>query len=75
MRPKPSHLSFAEAASFPYVALTCWAALRITGTYLDLQDKRVLVLGGSGGIGTFAVQYLRVEGAQVSLSISHMICG
>ena len=63
--PKPSHLSFSEAASFPYAGLTCWSAFKIVGNYLDLENKRVLVLGGSGGVGTFAVQYLRAEGAEV----------
>lgn len=55
---KPKSLSHIEAASIPYVATTTWSALYITGELNENNTafKRVLVHGGSGGIGTFAIQ-------------------
>ncbi|KAG8237212.1 hypothetical protein J437_LFUL016049 [Ladona fulva] len=54
---KPSTLNDVEAASVLYAAVTAWSALKITGD-LCLQSahgKKVLVLGGSGGVGSAAV--------------------
>jgi NADPH:quinone reductase-like Zn-dependent oxidoreductase len=70
VRKKPQNLTFAEAASIPYVALTCWSALKVSGNYFDFHNKRFLVLGGSGGVGTFAVQYLIANGAKVVTTCS-----
>ncbi len=69
---KPENLSFNEAASLPYVALTTWAAL-IRWAALrpqDLEDKKVFVQAGSGGVGTFAIQLLRHWGAKVATTCS-----
>ena len=69
---KPSNLSFKEAASLPYVALTTWAAL-IRWAALrpqDLKNKKVFVQAGSGGVGTFAIQLLRHWGAKVATTCS-----
>jgi len=57
-----------EAGSIPYAAMTAWSALKVTG---DLclstpKGKRVLILGGSGGVGAAAIQLLKAWGAQVS---------
>jgi NADPH:quinone reductase-like Zn-dependent oxidoreductase len=58
---KPVTLSFEEAASVPVAALTALQALRDHG---NLQPgQRVLVNGGSGGVGTFAVQLAKALGA------------
>ncbi|CAG7728132.1 unnamed protein product [Allacma fusca] len=70
VRKKPSNLTFVEAASIPYVGLTCWSALKITGNYLRLENTRFLVLGGSGGVGTFAIQYLLANRAKVLTTCS-----
>jgi NADPH:quinone reductase-like Zn-dependent oxidoreductase len=60
---KPRTLTYAEAAAVPLSALTAWQALFDHG---DLQrSQRVLVHGGAGGVGTFAVQFARWRGAQV----------
>lgn len=57
-----------EAASIPYAAMTAWSALKVTGDLCLSPPKanRVLILGGSGGVGTAAVQLLKAWGAQVS---------
>ena len=69
---KPSNLSFKEAASLPYVALTTWSAL-IRWAALrpqDLENKKVFVQAGSGGVGTYAIQLLSYWGAQVATTCS-----
>lgn len=63
LAPKPETLTHAEAAAVPLSALTAWQALFDHG---DLQPgQRVLVHGGAGGVGTFAVQFARWRGAHV----------
>jgi len=69
---KPSNLTYVQAASIPYVALTSWAAL-VTKARLgpdNSRGKRVLVHGGSGGIGSFAIQLLKAWGAEVTATCS-----
>jgi NADPH:quinone reductase-like Zn-dependent oxidoreductase len=51
---KPTSLSMAEAASVPLVALTAWQAL-VERANLQPGHK-VLIHGGSGGVGTYAIQ-------------------
>ena len=56
---KPSKLSMDEAAAVPYACLAAYAALAHVGKLAEKRkqaDKAVLVLGGSGGVGSFAVQ-------------------
>lgn len=61
--PKPASLTHAQAAAVPLSALTAWQALFDQG---DLAPgQRVLVHGGAGGVGTFAVQLARWRGARV----------
>jgi len=60
---KPKALSFEEAATIPVGATTAWQGLFDHG---DLQaGQRVLILGGAGGVGIFAVQFARWKGAHV----------
>lgn len=61
--PKPKNISHAEAATIPMAALTAWQALQIAR--LQAGDK-VLVIGGSGGVGIFAVQIAKLKGAEVT---------
>ncbi|EDO33855.1 predicted protein [Nematostella vectensis] len=69
---KPVSLSHVEAASLPYVICTVWAGLVSRGGLgpATSAGKRVLVLGGSGGIGTFAIQLLKAWGATVITTCS-----
>jgi NADPH:quinone reductase-like Zn-dependent oxidoreductase len=65
---KPSSLSFVEAAAMPIAASTAWVCLIERGR---LQSgERVLILGGSGGVGQFAVQVAHNVGAYVVTSVS-----
>ncbi|NWS69323.1 RT4I1 protein, partial [Crotophaga sulcirostris] len=70
---KPKSLSHTEAASLPYVGLTAWSAINQVGglNQSNCIGKRVLILGASGGVGTFAVQLLKAWGAHVTAVCSH----
>ncbi|XP_022050555.1 reticulon-4-interacting protein 1 homolog, mitochondrial [Acanthochromis polyacanthus] len=69
---KPKSLSHTEAAAIPYVATTAWSALVNTGGLRkdNCANKRILILGGSGGVGTFAIQMLKAWGAHVTVTCS-----
>lgn len=58
--PVPAGISLAEAASLPEVACTVWSNLFMTADLANLsrpgRRPRLLVHGGSGGIGSFAIQ-------------------
>ncbi|POM80836.1 Alcohol dehydrogenase [Phytophthora palmivora] len=60
---KPANITFEEAASIPYVALTSYQALH---EHADLKaGERVLILGGSTATGMAAIQLARAMGAHV----------
>lgn len=61
---KPANISFQEAAGVPLAALTAWQALTLHGRVQ--ANERVLIIGASGGVGTFAVQLARNLGAEVT---------
>lgn len=54
LAPKPGALSFVEAASVPVVACTAWQMVFDHGQ-ID-ATKRVLIHGGAGNVGAYAVQ-------------------
>ena len=66
--PKPKSISFVEAAGVPVVALTAWQALIDTAKLSAGQT--VLIHGGSGGVGTFAIQIAKARGAKVIATAS-----
>ena len=60
---KPKSLSFTEAAAVPMGALTAWQAL-VDVAQLK-EGQKILIHGGSGGVGSFAVQIAKSRGARV----------
>src|SRR5438094_5991957 len=66
--PKPKSISFVEAAGVPVVALTAWQALIDTAKLSAGQT--VLIHGGSGGVGSFAIQIAKARGAKVIATAS-----
>ncbi len=63
LQPKPSGLSFEEAASLPIGALTAWGA--VIETAMVEAGQHVLVQGAAGGVGNYAVQLARWKEAYV----------
>jgi NADPH:quinone reductase-like Zn-dependent oxidoreductase len=61
---KPPSLSFIEAASLPIAGCTALQALRDLGKLS--KGAKVHILGGSGGVGHFAVQIAKALGAKTS---------
>ena len=64
---KPSGISHAEAASLALVGLT---TLQGFGRARARAGQRILIHAGSGGVGTFAVQYARYLGLEVTSTTS-----
>ena len=65
---KPVSLDHAEAAAVPLAALTAWQGLFDHGQLKPKQ--RVLIHGGAGGVGHFAVQLAKAKGAEVITTVS-----
>src|SRR5918993_3212052 len=62
--PKPSNLSFKQAAAVPVSGVTALHGLRDAG---KLQpEQKVLIIGAAGGVGTYAVQLAKAFGAVVT---------
>ena len=64
---KPSGVSHAQAASLPLVGLTTVQGFGRAGAR---AGQRILIHAGSGGVGTFAVQYARHLGLHVTSTTS-----
>ncbi|MTI30737.1 NADP-dependent oxidoreductase [Xanthovirga aplysinae] len=65
---KPTNISFEEAAGLPLVGLTAMHSLKNLGR-IKAGDK-VFIQAGSGGVGTFAIQYAKSKGAYVATTTS-----
>lgn len=65
--PLPQNLSFAEGATLGIPAMTAWCALFADG---PIVGKTVLVTGGAGAVGLYAVQFAKWGGAQVIATVS-----
>jgi NADPH:quinone reductase-like Zn-dependent oxidoreductase len=61
---KPANLSFEQAATVPLAAMTALQGVRDEGRIQP--GERVLIVGASGGVGTFAVQLAKWLGAHVT---------
>jgi NADPH:quinone reductase-like Zn-dependent oxidoreductase len=61
---KPTNLSFEQAAAVPISGFAALQALRDTGGVQPGQ--RVVIIGASGGVGSFAVQLAKAFGAEVT---------
>src|SRR2546423_11213465 len=66
--PKPGPLDHVQAAAVPLSALTAWQAL-FDHAHLA-AGQTVLIHGGAGGVGVFAVQLAHWAGAQVIATAS-----
>jgi NADPH:quinone reductase-like Zn-dependent oxidoreductase len=66
--PKPSRLSWAEAAALPLAGLTAYRALFGRGRLRG--GETVLVQGAGSGVSTFAIQLAASEGARVLVTSS-----
>jgi NADPH:quinone reductase-like Zn-dependent oxidoreductase len=66
--PKPKSLNFVEASAVPMGALTAWQAL-VDVAKLQ-QGQTILIHGGSGGVGSFAIQIAKARGARVIATAS-----
>jgi NADPH:quinone reductase-like Zn-dependent oxidoreductase len=65
---KPRSLNFVQAAAVPMGALTAWQALVDVA---KLQaGQTILIHGGSGGVGSFAIQIAKARGARVIATAS-----
>lgn len=64
----PTTIPLSDAAALPLVGLTAWACFV---TAADLRPgQRVLILNGSGGVGTTAIQLARALSAEVHVTCS-----
>ncbi|XP_030555041.1 reticulon-4-interacting protein 1 homolog, mitochondrial [Drosophila novamexicana] len=80
LAPAPKELDDGEATSVLYAGLTAWSGLYLTGglggpcgattSEGGGANKRVLVLGGSGSVGSLAIQILKSQRAQVLATCS-----
>lgn len=63
LAPAPANLTAPQAAAAPVSGVTALQAVRKAGVR---AGEKVLVIGASGGVGSFAVQIARAQGAEVS---------
>jgi NADPH:quinone reductase-like Zn-dependent oxidoreductase len=66
---KPKSLDHVAAAAVPLASLTAWQGLFQHGGLK--AGQRVLIHGGSGGVGHFAIQFAKATGAYVITTVSH----
>jgi zinc-binding alcohol dehydrogenase family protein len=65
---KPKKLDFAQAAAIPLTAITAWGAFF---DRLKVQSgRRMLIIGGAGGVGSIGIQLAKIAGLQVIATAS-----
>lgn len=74
---KPKNIEDIEAGTILYAGLTAFSGIFISayptalfGTSNFARGKKILVLGGSGGVGHIAIQILKAEGAEIVATCS-----
>src|ERR1700742_2972439 len=65
--PLPEDVSFAAGATLGIPAMTAWCSLFADGS---IKNKTVLVTGGAGAVGHYAVQFAKWGGAKVIATVS-----
>jgi NADPH:quinone reductase-like Zn-dependent oxidoreductase len=65
---KPQEIDHAHAAAIPLAGLTAWQGLFRYGQLK--AGQAVLIHGGAGGVGHFAVQFAKAKGARVLTTVS-----
>jgi NADPH:quinone reductase-like Zn-dependent oxidoreductase len=63
----PDHLSYAEGATLPCAAVTAWQALVTRG---GITAGETVLLLGTGGVSTFALQFAKILGAKIIMTSS-----
>ena len=58
---KPKNLSFTEAAALPLTSLTAYEMLFEKMRLIDSDRRTVLIIGGAGGVGSQAIQLLKMK--------------
>ncbi|MCP1388201.1 NAD(P)H-quinone oxidoreductase [Corynebacterium sp. TA-R-1] len=70
LMPKPANLTLTELAGVVEVACTVWSNLGMLAgahePHANGSPKKVLIHGGSGGIGSFAIQLCKALGCEVA---------
>lgn len=66
--PKPLGLDLVVAGAIPLAGITAWQGLFDHGELR--QGQRVLIHGGAGGVGHFAIQFAKAYGAWVATTVS-----
>ena len=66
--PVPSSLDLKHAGAVPIAGIT--ALQGIDDTLHVKKDERVIIYGGSGGLGVFAIQFAKLRGARVLATAS-----
>lgn len=65
--PLPDHTDFAEGACLGIPGLTAYAAVFYDG---DVANQNLMVTGGAGAVGRYAVQFAKLSGARVISTVS-----
>lgn len=68
MAAKPQRVDHVHAAAVPLAGLTAWQGLFDHGGLA--AGQRVLIHGGAGGVGHFAIQFAKAKGAFVATTVS-----
>lgn len=66
----PGSWKVEQQGAAPLAVLTAWHAFEAAGLVGDATGKRVLVLGGAGGVGHLAIQVAKARGAHVVATAS-----